>query len=224
MSSKLKTIRAAHRRAVIKLLKKGDPTEEPQQDVVNLKSMMELIKTKQKTLSDLNEKMLETIEEEEDFDEEIEEVDRYELEIQIGSRKSRSSSKNLRKAIKKEICIQKAANANPIETEIIPTASFVTETTNKRWRSTGSRDSNDNGHVEISTQLSNITGTETHRIDDKIPSDPQRISQVIDMYRYSDLHKLLTVTGYVLKFVKNCQKNVHIDLGVHKVTGSEEQF
>ncbi|CAC5388516.1 unnamed protein product [Mytilus coruscus] len=56
--------------------------------------------------------------------------------------------------------------------------------------------------MEISTQLSNITGTETHRIDDKIPSDPQRISQIIDMYKYSDLHKLLTVTGYVVKFVK----------------------
>ncbi|VDI53094.1 Hypothetical predicted protein [Mytilus galloprovincialis] len=37
--------------------------------------MMELVKTKQKTLSDLNEKILESIEEEED---------RYELEIQIG--------------------------------------------------------------------------------------------------------------------------------------------
>ncbi|VDH93827.1 Hypothetical predicted protein [Mytilus galloprovincialis] len=45
---------------------------------------MELIKTKKKTLSDLNEKILESIEEEEDLDEEIEEVDRYELEIQIG--------------------------------------------------------------------------------------------------------------------------------------------
>ncbi|VDI19910.1 Hypothetical predicted protein [Mytilus galloprovincialis] len=84
MSSKLKTVRAAHRRAVIKILKKGDPTEEPQQDVVNLRSMMELIKTKQKTLSDLNDKILESIEEEEELDEKIEEVDRYELEIQIG--------------------------------------------------------------------------------------------------------------------------------------------
>ncbi|XP_071125681.1 uncharacterized protein [Mytilus edulis] len=84
MSSKLKTVRAAHRRAVIKRLKKGDMTEEPHQDVVNLRSMMELIKTKQKTLSDLNEKILESMEEEEDLDEEIEEVDRYELEIQIG--------------------------------------------------------------------------------------------------------------------------------------------
>ncbi|VDI68029.1 Hypothetical predicted protein [Mytilus galloprovincialis] len=74
MSSKLKTVRAAHRRAVIKLLKKADPTEEPQQDVVNLRSMMELIKTKKKTLSDLNEKILESIEEEEDLDEEIEEL------------------------------------------------------------------------------------------------------------------------------------------------------
>ena len=83
MSSKLKTVRAAHRRAVIKLLKKADPTEEPQQDVVNLRSMMEHIKTKQKTLSDLNEKILESFEEE-DLDEEIEEVDRYELGIQIG--------------------------------------------------------------------------------------------------------------------------------------------
>ncbi|VDH93828.1 Hypothetical predicted protein [Mytilus galloprovincialis] len=62
------------------------------------------------------------------------------------------------------------------------------------------------GHVEISTQLSNITGPKTHRSDDKIPSDPQRISQIIDMNRYSDLNRLLTVTGYVLKFVKNCQK------------------
>ncbi|CAC5366109.1 unnamed protein product [Mytilus coruscus] len=51
---------------------------------------------------------------------------------------------SLRKAIKKEICIQEAANANAIETDIIPTASFVTETTNKRWRSTGYRDSNGN--------------------------------------------------------------------------------
>ena len=84
MSSKLKTVLAAYRRAVIKLLKKADPTEEPQQDVVNLRSMMELIKTKQKTLSDLNEKILESIEEEEELDEKIEEVDRYELEIQIG--------------------------------------------------------------------------------------------------------------------------------------------
>ncbi|VDI00039.1 Hypothetical predicted protein [Mytilus galloprovincialis] len=78
MSSKLKTVLAAYRRAVIKLLKKADPTEEPQQDVVNLRSMMELIKTKQKTLSDLNEKILESFEEE-DLDEEIEEVDRYDL-------------------------------------------------------------------------------------------------------------------------------------------------
>ncbi|CAG2205088.1 unnamed protein product [Mytilus edulis] len=62
------------------------------------------------------------------------------------------------------------------------------------------------GHVEISTQLSNITGPKTHRSDDKVPSDPQRISQIIDMNRYSDLNRLLTVTGYVLKFVKNCQK------------------
>ncbi|CAG2204763.1 unnamed protein product [Mytilus edulis] len=62
------------------------------------------------------------------------------------------------------------------------------------------------GHVEISTQLSNITGPKTHRSDDKIPSDPPRISQIIDMNRYSDLNKLLTVTGYALKFVKNCQK------------------
>ncbi|CAG2247533.1 unnamed protein product [Mytilus edulis] len=62
------------------------------------------------------------------------------------------------------------------------------------------------GHVEISTQLSNITGPKTHRSDDKVPSDPQRISQIIDMNRYSDLNRLLTVTGYVLKFVKKCQK------------------
>ncbi|XP_071137411.1 uncharacterized protein [Mytilus edulis] len=62
------------------------------------------------------------------------------------------------------------------------------------------------GHVEISTQLSNITGPKTHRSDDKVPSDPQQISQIIDMNRYSDLNRLLTVTGYVLKFVKNCQK------------------
>ncbi|CAG2227749.1 unnamed protein product [Mytilus edulis] len=53
--------------------------------------------------------------------------------------------------------------------------------------------------------LSNITGPKTHRSDDKIPSDPQR-KQIIDMSRYSNLHKLLTVTGYVLKFVKNCQE------------------
>ncbi|CAC5364878.1 unnamed protein product [Mytilus coruscus] len=143
---------------------------------------MELIKTKQKTLSYLNEKIMEIIDEEEDLNEEIEEVDRYELEINLESRKLRSTSKkrngsisgivrkpinttntqqtsmfcqtkhysrpqdisSLCKAIKKEICIQEAANANPIETDIIPTASFVTETTNKRWRSTGSKDSNDN--------------------------------------------------------------------------------
>lgn len=43
-------------------MKKGDSTEEPQQDAVNLKSIMELIKTKQNTLSDLNEKTMEIIE------------------------------------------------------------------------------------------------------------------------------------------------------------------
>ncbi|CAC5423376.1 unnamed protein product [Mytilus coruscus] len=43
---------------------------------------MELIKTKQKTLSNLNVKIMEIIEEE-DIDEEIEEVDRYELDIQL---------------------------------------------------------------------------------------------------------------------------------------------
>ncbi|CAC5357219.1 unnamed protein product [Mytilus coruscus] len=84
MSSKLKTVRAAHRRAVIKLLKKDDPAEESQQDVVKLQSMMELIQTKQKTLSELNEKIMEIIEEEEDLDKEIEEVGMYELNIQIG--------------------------------------------------------------------------------------------------------------------------------------------
>ncbi|CAC5423694.1 unnamed protein product [Mytilus coruscus] len=42
---------------------------------------------------------------------------------------------SLRKAIQKEICIQEA---DPIETDIIPTASIVTETTHKRWRPTGS--------------------------------------------------------------------------------------
>ncbi|XP_071132987.1 uncharacterized protein [Mytilus edulis] len=62
-------------------------------------------------------------------------------------------------------------------------------------------------HVEISTQLSNITGPKTHRSDDKVPSDPQRISQIIDMNRYSDLNKLLTVTGYI--FVKELE---HISL------------
>ncbi|VDI17230.1 Hypothetical predicted protein [Mytilus galloprovincialis] len=81
MSLKLKTVRAAHRRAVIKLLKKADPAEELHQDVINLTFMIELLKTKQKTLSDLNEKIIEYIEEEEEIDKEIEEVDRYELEI-----------------------------------------------------------------------------------------------------------------------------------------------
>lgn len=43
-------------------MKKGDSTEEPQQDAINLKSIMELIKTQQNTLSDLNEKTMEIIE------------------------------------------------------------------------------------------------------------------------------------------------------------------
>ncbi|VDI67811.1 Hypothetical predicted protein [Mytilus galloprovincialis] len=55
---------------------------------------------------------------------------------------------SLRKAIKKEICIQEAANANPIETDIMPTASFVTETTNKRRKSAGSKNSNNNSSVK----------------------------------------------------------------------------
>lgn len=38
-------------------MKKGDSTEEPQQDAVNLKSIMELIKTQQNTLSDLKWKL-----------------------------------------------------------------------------------------------------------------------------------------------------------------------
>ncbi|XP_063404398.1 uncharacterized protein LOC134687869 [Mytilus trossulus] len=54
---------------------------------------------------------------------------------------------SLRKAIKKEICIQEAANANPIEIDIIPSASFVTATTNKRW-SAGSKDCYNNSSVK----------------------------------------------------------------------------
>ncbi|CAC5423377.1 unnamed protein product [Mytilus coruscus] len=42
-----------------------------------------------------------------------------------------------------------------------------------------------------------MTGIETNRIDDKNPSDPHGISQIIDISMYSNLHKLLSVTGYV---------------------------
>ena len=49
---------------------------------VNLNSMMELIKTKHKTLSNLNEKILEIIEEE-DLDEEIEEEEEEDLDKEI---------------------------------------------------------------------------------------------------------------------------------------------
>ncbi|CAC5419022.1 unnamed protein product [Mytilus coruscus] len=52
-------------------------------DVAELKSLTKLIKTNQKTLSDLNEKTIEIIEQQEEIDEDIKEVDRYELEIQI---------------------------------------------------------------------------------------------------------------------------------------------
>ncbi|XP_063442050.1 uncharacterized protein LOC134722364 [Mytilus trossulus] len=124
MSSKLKTVRAAHRRAVIKLLKKADPTEEPHQDVINLRSMMELIKTKKKTLSDLNEKILESIEEEEDLDEEIEEVDKYELDIQIGITKIEK--------ILKEVSYSKNQSAlNPHASDFICNNSSVQEHSNQ---------------------------------------------------------------------------------------------
>ncbi|CAC5376967.1 unnamed protein product [Mytilus coruscus] len=93
MSSKIKTVRAAHRRAVVKQLKKGDPAEEPQQDVVKLQSMMELIKTKQKTLSDLNEKIMEIIEEKTST-EKLKKLTDTSWTYRLESRKLRSTSKN----------------------------------------------------------------------------------------------------------------------------------
>ncbi|CAC5391646.1 unnamed protein product [Mytilus coruscus] len=62
---------------------------------LELKSLTELFKTNQKTLSDLNEKTIEIIEQQEEIDEDIKEVDRYELEIQIAITKIKKYSQRI---------------------------------------------------------------------------------------------------------------------------------
>ncbi|CAC5409011.1 unnamed protein product [Mytilus coruscus] len=66
-------------------------------DIAELKSLTELIKTNQKTLSDLNEKTIEIIEQQEEIDEDIKEVCRYELEIQIAITKIEKYSQRRKK-------------------------------------------------------------------------------------------------------------------------------
>ena len=83
MSSKLKAVRAGHRGVLTRLLKTGDPKANPQQTVAEFRSVMALIRSKQKTLSELNDQILD-VTEETDVGEEIEEASRYELEIEIG--------------------------------------------------------------------------------------------------------------------------------------------
>ena len=83
MTSKLKAVRAGHRGVITKLLKKGDPTINPGQTVAEFRSLMQLIQSKQKTLSELDDQILE-VTEETDVEGEIEEASRYELEIQLG--------------------------------------------------------------------------------------------------------------------------------------------
>lgn len=95
MTSKLKKTRAAHRRAVYNLLKRGISTEDSQtQNVDELRSVLELIKEKYRKLSKLNSQIMEIIAEE-DIDGEIEEVDRYELDILIGIKKTENYIKEV---------------------------------------------------------------------------------------------------------------------------------
>ena len=83
MSSKLKAVRAGHRSVLTRFLKKGDPTVNPNQTVAEFRSVMEVIKSKQRTLSELNEQILD-VTEETDVEGEIDEASVYKLEIQIG--------------------------------------------------------------------------------------------------------------------------------------------
>ena len=85
MSSKLKAIRAGHRGAVTKLLKRVDGTSQEllqEHDVSELLSIREIIRNKEKIISELNDKIVEQISEEE-IQEEIEEADRYAFDIEM---------------------------------------------------------------------------------------------------------------------------------------------
>lgn len=85
MSSKLKAIRAGHRGAVTKLLKRVSGNVEEllkEYDVNEIISIREMIRKKETVISELNDKIVEEISEE-DIQEEIEEADRYEFDIQI---------------------------------------------------------------------------------------------------------------------------------------------
>ena len=85
MSSKLKAIRAGHRGAVTKLLKRVDGTSQEllqEHDVRELLSIREIIRNKEKIISELNDKIVEQISEEE-IQEEIEEADRYAFDIEM---------------------------------------------------------------------------------------------------------------------------------------------
>ncbi|XP_033745622.1 uncharacterized protein LOC117331136 [Pecten maximus] len=82
MSSKLKAVRAGHRSTVTKLFKKinvEDSTEV--KDIQEIESVITLIKKKQTILADLDKIILDQTSED-DIEDEIEEADRYVLEIE----------------------------------------------------------------------------------------------------------------------------------------------
>ena len=85
MSSKLKSVRAAHRGVVTRLLNRvnGNSEELLQEHNVNgLSTIRELIRNKEKTILELDAKILEEISEDE-HGEEISEADRYTFDIQM---------------------------------------------------------------------------------------------------------------------------------------------
>ncbi|CAC5388766.1 unnamed protein product [Mytilus coruscus] len=128
MSSKFKAIRAGHRGAVTNLIKRVSGNFEELLQEYNVNELIEMIRKKETVISELNDKIVEEISEE-DIQEEVEKADRNIRQNVVRVHgNARWNLQLLRDVIQHEITIQEAGqsvNCYELESEYTPTSAFI---------------------------------------------------------------------------------------------------
>ncbi|CAG2206374.1 unnamed protein product [Mytilus edulis] len=213
MESKLKAVRRGHRGQVTKLFKKFDEIENNSDlDKDDVKLISDAIEQKQRTIVDLNEKILD-LTSDEDVAEEIQESDEYMFNLESKLRKIRkiysdsisqnvastSLDPNANSFMPSYPTNSSLTNANVIrsnETEI-----NVQPTNFDNFRSM------QNTHRDLQS-TNNFTDIEESSTADNAIDNQQGIHQIVQITRYSTLSKLLRITAYLLRFIRNCRSPI----------------